>query len=156
MVHTPPVKWYTISLLWNSSGRKKSSLLGKALWKVVINQEERKESILMWHSQSTKAKTSPYNIKSYPGPIPWSVKGRKKQLQVSAFVFFPQGLWNATVQNYRWVMWRHCGACLWSQLNSEANRSFCWRPFELFCPQFYPIQLRLWIYFWTVDEKTLL
>ena len=44
----------------------------------------------MWHSQSTKAKTSPYNIKSYPGPIPWSVKGQKKELQVSAFVFFPR------------------------------------------------------------------
>ena len=88
MVHSPPVKWYTISLLWNSSGRKKSSLVGKALWKVVINQEEKKESILMWHSQSTKAKTSPHNIKSYPGPIPWSVKGRKKELQVPAFVFF--------------------------------------------------------------------
>lgn len=77
----------------------------------------------MWRSQSTKAKTSPYSIKRYPGPVLWSVKGRKKELQVPVFVFFPETLEWHTPQKHRWVMWRHCGACPWSQLNSEADRS---------------------------------
>ena len=77
----------------------------------------------MWHSQLTKAKTSPYSIKSYPGPILRSVKGQKKELQVPAFVFFPETLEWRTPQKHRWAMWHHCGACPWSQLNSEADGS---------------------------------